>query len=251
MIDLHEQRMEPPRPRAILGRFGYALVVVSLVATAKGAASDPVEAGREAMAKRPSFPWYDANNDAVKPIEIPAPREPRLRTAAPVALEPLAWLAWGVLAVALVAMAGLLYWAWRHMPEAAPASPHDSVGRRLDHATDFDALPVRDLTDAEALRAAAEKARAEGRYREAMIYLYSYQLLVLDKSHFIRLARGKTNRQYLRELRPHEALASLMLRSVHLFESAFFGGRTPSAGEIESCWKRLDEFRALAARAPA
>ena len=52
------------------------------------------------------------------------------------------------------------------------------------------------------LLAEAQRCRERGDYGRAIIFLFSHQLLQLDKHGRIRLARGKTNRQYLREIRP-------------------------------------------------
>ena len=43
----------------------------------------------------------------------------------------------------------------------------------------------------------ARRSYEEGDYNTAIVYLYSYQLVKLDQNQWIRLAKGKTNRQYL------------------------------------------------------
>ena len=55
----------------------------------------------------------------------------------------------------------------------------------------------------------AQRLYRNGDYAQAIIYLFSHQLLQLDRRHWLRLVKGKTNRQYLREVRrsasPHAA----------------------------------------------
>ena len=50
------------------------------------------------------------------------------------------------------------------------------------------------------LLAEARRHYQQGHYGEAVKYLFSYQLVELDKHKIIRLTRGKTNRQYLGEV---------------------------------------------------
>lgn len=105
-----------------------------------------------------------------------------------------------------------------------------------------DALPFQLKRPQGDLLAEAQRLYDEGRYAEAMIYLYSYQLVQLDKSHVIRLTRGKTNRQYLREIRRRSNLFELMQRSMVTFEDVFFGAHRLDRSGFESCWTQLDEF---------
>ena len=60
-------------------------------------------------------------------------------------------------------------------------------------------------------------------YDEAIIFLFSYELVELDRRSLIRLAVGKTNRQYLRELGARTALASLLGQTMVAFEDVYFG----------------------------
>ena len=62
---------------------------------------------------------------------------------------------------------------------------------------------------------------------------------------FIRLAKGKTNRQYLREIRTRAPLRALMMRTVSLFESVFFGRHQLDRASFKSCWTELDQFQQI------
>jgi hypothetical protein len=81
-----------------------------------------------------------------------------------------------------------------------------------------------------------------GNYDQAVIYFFSFQLVQLDHHQFIRLEKGKTNRQYLRELHAHRSLRGLVEQVMLLFEDVFFGGRQLSRNQFDVCWQRLDEF---------
>ena len=56
------------------------------------------------------------------------------------------------------------------------------------------------------LLAEARRHYQAGNYGAAIVYLFSFQLVQLDKRQIIRLAKGKTNRQYLREVGPRTPL---------------------------------------------
>ena len=59
------------------------------------------------------------------------------------------------------------------------------------------------------LLAMARQAYNANDFRSAAIYLYSHVLLSLDHFGWIRLTRGKTNRQYLRELRDQHQMSGI------------------------------------------
>jgi Domain of unknown function (DUF4129) len=112
----------------------------------------------------------------------------------------------------------------------------------------------RDVDRVEALPFAVRRAAGDflgearrlyeaGQYSEAIIYLFSFQLVELDKHHLIRLAKGKTNRQYLREVRQRPLVRAILETTMIAFEDAFFGRKTISRERFESCWQRLDEFQ--------
>ncbi len=65
----------------------------------------------------------------------------------------------------------------------------------------------------------------------------------------MRLAKGKTNRQYLREAGRERPLASLLERTMVTFEDVFFGRRALDREGFEICWNQLDQFERLVAQA--
>ena len=77
----------------------------------------------------------------------------------------------------------------------------------------------------------------------AIIYAYAYQLMELDQHHAIELRKGKTNRQYLRELRSQPRLRELLRGTMRAFEDVFFGHHTLSRPQFQRCWDGLEEFR--------
>jgi hypothetical protein len=66
----------------------------------------------------------------------------------------------------------------------------------------------------------------------------------LDQREWIELARGKTNRQYARELsQTHPDLLPIFRKSIRLFEDAFFGKLPVSPEDFLEVWKSQNDFR--------
>ena len=200
--------------------------------------------GRKALEGRMHYPWYDSAKDELQPITLPTVSRwwrwlPNMRLLG----EPLRILAWTLIAVLFFA---LLYLIVRAIVE------HQAGSRQ--EKSDFE--QVLDADHVEALPFMAERPRhdllgqarwhyEQDNFSEAIIYLFSYELVRLDKSAFIHLTRGKTNRQYLRELARVQPLRKLLERTMIGFEDVFFGSRTLDRQRFEACWNQLDEFETL------
>ena len=98
-----------------------------------------------------------------------------------------------------------------------------------------------DSTDGD-FRAAADAAYQSGDLRKAIIYLYSHVLVTLDQNRLIRLRKGKTNRQYLRELQRHKGVSGYFQQVMLPFESVFFGDHEMDADQFQQCWSGLNGF---------
>jgi hypothetical protein len=87
-----------------------------------------------------------------------------------------------------------------------------------------------------------EQYRGRGDYSKAIIYLYSLILIELDAVGMIRLARGKTNWTYLRELSPRQEEKAFATTIVYWFEHVFFGKQNMDAQAFESIWASFPQF---------
>ena len=67
-------------------------------------------------------------------------------------------------------------------------------------------------------------------------------LVELDKQGLIRLTKGKTNRQYLREVAAIDELRQILQRTMIAFEDVFFGNKDLTRAAFEECWRELDVF---------
>ncbi|MEM9364878.1 MAG: DUF4129 domain-containing protein [Planctomycetota bacterium] len=95
------------------------------------------------------------------------------------------------------------------------------------------------------LRARAEEAMRNGEHERALIFLFGHQLLLLDAVGWLRLTRGKTNRQYVREARRgHANASSILAGTVNQFERSYFGKHAVSASEFEELWRANRELEA-------
>jgi hypothetical protein len=201
-----------------------------------------VEQVKESLGGWNAPPWYDSAKDAEKPI--------RIRGRATSSID---WWAifkpivWG----AALMLIGLLVYVlirafmdrWKQPAMSGPGfrgqkALRAEIGRIESLPFQLDKKPASLLEE-------AERLYREGNYSQAILYLFSYQLIEMDKLQVIRLTRGKTNRQYLRELKNHARLRNLMESSVVAFEHVFFGKHSLPAAAFESCWRRLSEFERL------
>jgi hypothetical protein len=255
-----------------------------------GAATDPadpgqaVDSGRKALKDWSGYPWYDAEADGVRRVDVTPPKEPEPDRAPrderhlSLGLDSLLqWLAWTAVAVVLAVILFLLVKAYvdrQAAPRDGDATPEAGEADRIE------SLPFPVRSGRANLLDEARRHWQEGNYAQAIIYLFSFQLVHLDKQQIIRLNKGKTNRQYLREIGPRGVaektgtgsepgwatagdvasgdvpvpvfsqppgrLQRLVEQTMLAFEDVFFGNRGLERARFEACWSRLDEFQALA-----
>jgi hypothetical protein len=209
------------------------------------AVEDPVQSGRDALGRGWGYPWYDSDADGVKRIEVAKPRHSNGSGSNSLELGViLQWLAWIVLAAALILLVYLMARMYlRRDPRAADSAAE--TAEDLAARQRIEALPISPAAGPIDLLGEARRMVQAGDYSRAIVFLFSYQLVLLDRRQLIRLARGKTNRQYLRELNPRAALRNLLEGTMTCFEEVFFGRRTLDRARFDSCWTRLPEFEAL------
>jgi len=219
---------------------------------------EPEKSGREALAKQGRFPWYDAEKDALRRIEV-VPRGDdrgrRSRWARESRQEPesgdtsrgelfwaimqaLAWIGLGLLAALVI---------WGLIGAAVRGGPAEGDGEHIGEGNGpsegrIEELPVSvSPADADLLKAARAHFRA-GDLEQAIIHVFAYQLVELDKNHLIQLTKGKTNRQYLSELRARPRFIELLKPTMLAFEDVFFGHHKLVPARFQACWEDLERF---------
>lgn len=157
----------------------------------------------------------------------------------------LMWIVWIVIAVVLLWLVWMVIRAFLNR-EAKNAKESESLGDDEAESSELptDALPKKPPPRGGLLDEARRLYEA-GRYSEAIVYLYSHELLKLDQAELIRLARGKTNRQYLRELSSQPELYKILEQTLVAFEDAYFGERELDRARFESVWTQIDRFNKL------
>jgi hypothetical protein len=195
-----------------------------------------IKAARHALASRGNVPWYDADKDALRPVRLTGPLPFDLGWL----FQPLFWL---IVAFAGVVLALVVWWmVWAFVARQRRAPPPAPLPRPFVATEGLEALPFLEDRPRDDLLGRARRHYESGNFAEAIVYLFSYELVELDRSSLVRLARGKTNRQYLRETSHLLPLAGLLERTMNAFEGVFFGGQPLDRLAFEACWRELDEF---------
>ncbi len=208
-----------------------------------------------------NHPWYSSEDDDATLIPISAPRA--RSTGDPwyqFILDFIEWMSeplfydvnmWMILLTVLILIPLIWFFVklYKNRGKNLGGGAEADFDEERTDAQRMEALPF-EIKPADNLLDVARKFAETGRYADAIIYLFSHQLVELDRAHVIRLTKGKTNRQYLREINLRE-LRSLMEQSTVAFEDAFFGHYEINKARFEQCWQRIDEFRGLVMRGRA
>ena len=251
-------------------RLGLVTVLFcSLVAMLHGfawCAESPVESGKQALNGRTTFPWYDAEKDDLKRIDVtPAPNNQQSASQSNWQADPLSnrpankgpagpvgggtgagsvvnLLAWSLIFILLGILVVYLVQTFLNREIQGAIVTQSSVDDEPGGADRVENLPFQIAAPRNDFRSEAERLYRAGDFDGAIIYLFSYELLQLDKHHVIQLTRGKTNRQYWRECRTQPELASLLRITIGAFEDVFFGHHALSRERFENCWNGLEDF---------
>jgi hypothetical protein len=214
----------------------------------------------QAVLREQSYPWYDGETDRVKPIlsteysRLKSLRErlervlqwldgllgrlPRVRLrraeGSGEVIPTLLFLVSGAL------LAVVLWRLWRlHEPRE---KQRDLRGGRLGGAARIAGLSSGVTREGEDPWNEAVRRRADGDRSGAVIWLFAYQLLALEQQGLIRLAPGRTARQYVLAL-DDSLLRDGLRTTLGLFEEVYYGHRVPTLPAFESVWARAEAFR--------
>ncbi len=255
-----------------MNRFAIILVVCgSLLLTANAAIASlpwPVDDLSRALQKH-DYPWYDSDTDQLKPLESKPESTPFTsdRNRVEIGIQKrkpttptnqgagggtgstgltmfdgfsLTPLFIGLLA--LVIVAALLFLIYNFLGIESAEDDGSGAKRKKLLSESIEQLPFDlQVTDGD-FRGMAQQAYQAGDLRRAIIFLYSHVLVTLDQSARIELRKGKTNRQYLKEVWDDPKLSSYFKSVMLPFESAFFGDHDPLPDQFEKCWSNLDQF---------
>jgi hypothetical protein len=241
------------------------LMAVAAGLRAEEPTDDPaIDAGRKALRDSASYPWYDSETDGLRDLHAKAKADDdtdtrktgwqwELPPVTPVNVSPPRWqfpTLWSVVQYSAIALlialiVGLVVLLIRYflkMEETSASGSELSFDEKPAEIDGVEQLPFVVRRPTGDFLSEARALYEQGRYAEAIIYLYSYQLVQLDRHQHIHLSKGKTNRQYLREIRSEPTLRGMLHRTMIAFEDVFFGHHDLDRSRFEECWQRLDEF---------
>ncbi len=88
----------------------------------------------------------------------------------------------------------------------------------------------------------AVQAKEAGNFRLALMFLYSYLLIELDGQQKLRLQRGKTNRDYCRELGRASAAYPCFETTMLAFEQVFFGRYEFTRSQVDALFAQVSRW---------
>ncbi|MBI1249505.1 DUF4129 domain-containing protein [bacterium] len=229
----------------------------------------PVEQGQKALARLPQANWYNSESGEVQKVSIPgetqmpasqpgAPTPPKKTTTTPTGswFPAMSWMSsvvmYSILVLVLVVICSLIFMSINSLGKSTtkPTTDKLSIDDEAQQIDRVEQLPFEVKKKDGNLLDEARLCYDSGNFNEAIVYLFSFQLVELDKGHAIRLSKGKTNGQYLRELRQHRDLRKIVQLTMNAFEDVFFGNRNLTRDQFEKCWKQLSQFEGLLAGGP-
>jgi hypothetical protein len=240
-----------------LSRWAFlAAIAVALLAQsveAQEVSTDPdaaIEAGKDALSSGRGYPWYDSSKDDIRAIKLPKPASTsqnwfNFGGAGEGLGTVLQVIVYVLLAVVLTALVFGLISAFLSRENDQAAAAAAATRPAVTEQARVEALPFKLNKDTGDLLGEAQRSYEQGKYSEAILYLFSYQLLEMDRGQIIRLTKGKTNRQYLREISPRRPLQTLIAQTMVAFEDVFFGNHPLGRERFESCWSQVGQFKSL------
>lgn len=205
------------------------LLAVLLLAVAPLAAEDLVERSQSLPQVKDELgqtPWYDGETDSWKRV---VPLERRV-DADEDALGSVPVFAFAMYALVIAALALLLALIWKlRAPPVDPEVLRTQAQVRAGVAPLPFVVPEAGGDPQQAFQAAC----AAGNWSLAVIWLYAWQLTRLDGRGRLRLAAGKTNRAYLREVAKDATIAEALGATVAVFEGSYFGRRPVDRVQID------------------
>ena len=225
---------------------------------ANGAAANE-RALRKVFDEGKRAPWYDAETGGIKPVTVlpekneadhrksrfswtpPTKNSPRWNWGLPAWFRTaMWWTVWIALALVLI---GLGYAIALAVMRSRSSLPKAEKMETWDPEK-IEQLPFELANAPDDLMAAARASFEMGDLRQAVILLFSQQLICLDQFDLIQLAKGKTNGFYLMELAGVSEIKSQMRVSVRVFEEVYFGGRMPTETQVRQMWEHTDSLPA-------
>ncbi len=256
------------------------LAVAACLVFAGAEPSQPAENSQvRAVAAKETFPWYDADSGGLKPIlSQPDLGGGWLASVGDWFGRKLAWvpqmfrrlgrwlsglngwqirgvaglgdlIAIGLVLLVLAILVVILMEMLRRYRPTVAAPVAGSVVLRAGEGSRIEGLPADAGFDATDPWAEAARRRARGDHAGAIVYLFAYQLLALDRLSMIRLIPGRTGRQLVKSVGDRQ-LRGWVEPTLRLFEAVYYGHRSPSPEAFEAAWTDAEAFQQRVASTP-
>lgn len=157
---------------------------------------------------------------------------------------------WTMMAIAAFGIVALLVYFFSKADMEVELGQRGRRGRS-DNALDEDLtarmehLPEEVRQQGTDMRGAAERSMRAGDFQRAIICLFAHQLLQLDRHQVLRLTRGKTNRQYVREAHADGKSGDILQHTVDSFEASYFGRHALSTERFAFLWKENERLEQI------
>jgi hypothetical protein len=238
---------------------GLAFTGGAFFSPADAGSEDPfVESGGAAFRNNAELPWYDANDDEIRPVKVEPIKDDEYRNSewatesdgsssdadagSQTAWQFMQMLIWAGLAALLASLIWVMVWAAMRTTSATGDDAR-VVENVVVSADQIENLPVNIPRTRQDLLTAARSLNDAGDHSGAIIYAFAYQLVELDRHQLIRLSKGKTNRQYLWELKTRPEIRQVVRPIMLAFEDVFFGHHELSPTRSQECWTIIDDFQ--------
>jgi hypothetical protein len=218
-------------------------LLVGLMATPAAMAD---EAAVRAELKAIDAPWYDAQLDTWRRVEVQLPKPPPQDVDLSAAQPLVTAAAWLIAAGVLLALAWLI---WQVLPKDARAALPETKAPQRNSQTEATLAQLVDgeTGDPETALAAARRAAD---WPRAVVWLYAILLLRLDQAGAVRVRRGATNRRYRLEVHEwtvqgeaararHPDLLPTVDATIAIFEQVYFGQQPADRALVDGLEARI------------
>jgi hypothetical protein len=219
------------------------VLLLAFGGAAGGSSTNPLRAD--------SYPWFDRESEELVPIWPSASDSaseagggsevaPGSEGMASVFIEPLVIT---LLVLLLLAILGVVVWAWRNRDRTAKEPERGMAPvNRAKERTDLGylsggAVPLDHLGE-------ARRCREAGDFSRSVVLLFVHQVGELERGGFVGLRPGMTARQIIRSIR-YQELRTEMEPTLGRFERAFYGGVAITREECEDAWARAERVERL------
>ena len=202
-----------------------------------------LESVNKSLKKKKYFPWYSNKNGQLKflppvpdkPAKAPSNNQNTFNWDA--IFNCIFWIILIVIFIFLVFAVILIVF---HLKENKTDEKNENHDQTDDLQRQRESLPIEAAQQIGSLDLLAESSLKEGDFRKAIIYHFSWLLIELDRKKIIHLQNGKTNRQFLSEIKFRDELAALYSHVMDLFEKTYYGARPISEEDFMTVWQERD-----------